>query len=151
MRIAVIGCGYVGLVSGACLAGIGHHVFCADNETSKINKLNAGEVPIFEEHLDKVIREARQAGRLSFTNSVAEAVNAAEAIFICVGTPPLGDGDADLSAIENVARVIASEARTSKLVIEKSTVPVQTGTASQARSPGVRTQPRRSLSRSLKS
>jgi len=128
VRIAVIGCGYVGLVSGACLAGIGHHVFCADNETSKINKLNAGEVPIFEEHLDKVIREARQAGRLSFTNSVAEAVNAAEAIFICVGTPPLGDGDADLSAIENVARVIASEARTSKLVIEKSTVPVQTGT-----------------------
>ncbi len=127
MRIAVIGCGYVGLVSGACLAGIGHQVFCADNEESKIKKLNAGEIPIFEEHLDEVIREARQAGRLTFTSSVAEAVNAGDAIFICVGTPPLGDGDADLSAIENVARIIASEARVPKLVIEKSTVPVQTG------------------------
>lgn len=127
MRIAVIGCGYVGLVSGACLSGIGHHVFCADNDESKIRKLNAGEIPIYEEHLDKVIHGARQAGRLSFTNSVAEAVHAADAIFICVGTPPLGDGDADLSAIENVARIVAAEARTSKLVIEKSTVPVQTG------------------------
>jgi len=128
LRIAVIGCGYVGLVSGACLAGIGHQVFCADNDETKIKKLNAGEVPIFEEHLDKVIHEARQAGRLSFTNSVVEAVNAGDVIFICVGTPPLVDGDADLSAIENVARLIASEARTTKLVIEKSTVPVQTGT-----------------------
>jgi UDPglucose 6-dehydrogenase len=127
VRIAVIGCGYVGLVSGACLAAIGHEVICADSDDSKIRKLNAGEVPIYEEHLDKVIEVARRAKKLSFTNSVAEAVRASDAIFICVGTPPLPDGGADLSAIENVARVIASEARNHKLVIEKSTVPVQTG------------------------
>ena len=127
MHISVIGCGYVGLVSGACLAAIGHEVVCADSDDSKIRKLNAGEVPIYEEHLDKVIEVARRAGKLSFTNSVAEAVRSGDAIFICVGTPPLADGGADLSAIESVARVIASEARTPKLVIEKSTVPVQTG------------------------
>jgi UDPglucose 6-dehydrogenase len=127
VRISVIGCGYVGLVSGACLAAIGHEVVCADSDDSKIRKLNAGEVPIYEEHLDKVIEVARRAGKLSFTNSVAEAVRSGDAIFICVGTPPLADGGADLSAIESVARVIASEARTPKLVIEKSTVPVQTG------------------------
>ena len=127
MRISVIGCGYVGLVSGACLAATGHEVICADSDDSKIRKLNAGEVPIYEEHLDKVIEVARRAKKLSFTNSVAEAVRASDAIFICVGTPPLADGGADLSAIENVARIIAAEARTPKLVIEKSTVPVQTG------------------------
>ena len=127
MRIAVIGCGYVGLVSGACLAAIGHEVICADSDDSKIRKLNAGELPIYEEHLDQVIHTARSSGKISFTNSVAEAVRAGDAIFICVGTPPLADGGADLSAIENVARVIAAEARTPKLVIEKSTVPVQTG------------------------
>jgi UDPglucose 6-dehydrogenase len=127
VRISVIGCGYVGLVSGACLAAIGHEVVCADNDDSKIRKLNSGEVPIYEEHLDKVIEVARSAGKLSFTNSVAEAVRSGDAIFICVGTPPLADGGADLSAIESVARVIASEARKPKLVIEKSTVPVQTG------------------------
>jgi UDPglucose 6-dehydrogenase len=127
VRIAVIGCGYVGLVSGACLAATGHEVICADSDDSKIRKLNAGEVPIYEDHLDKVIDVARRAKKLSFTNSVAEAVRAGDAIFICVGTPPLADGGADLSAIEHVARIIAAEARTPKLVIEKSTVPVQTG------------------------
>jgi len=121
VRISVIGCGYVGLVSGACLSAIGHHVLCTDNDASKITALNAGHIPIYEEGLDKVIRAAREAGRLSFTTDVAEAVRTGEAIFICVGTPPLEDGDADLSAVENVARVIALEARSSKLVIEKST------------------------------
>lgn len=127
MRISVIGCGYVGLVSGACLAAVGHHVTCADSDEAKIRTLNAGEVPIYEEHLDKILKEGREVGRLKFTSNVAEAVQAGDAIFICVGTPPLANGDADLSAIENVARLIASEARDSKLVIEKSTVPVQTG------------------------
>jgi UDPglucose 6-dehydrogenase len=127
VRISVIGCGYVGLVSGACLAGIGHQVICSDNDESKIRRLNAGEIPIYEEHLDQVIAAALRDGRLSFTSSVAEAVGASDTIFICVGTPPLGDGDADLSAIENVARIIAAEARDSKLIVEKSTVPVQTG------------------------
>ncbi len=127
MRITVIGCGYVGLVSGACLAGIGHQVTCCDNDESKIRRLNAGEIPIFEEHLDKVIAEARGAGRLTFAATVAEAVHSGDAVFICVGTPPLDNGDADLSAIESVARVIASVAWSAKLIIEKSTVPVQTG------------------------
>ncbi|MFZ0819236.1 MAG: UDP-glucose/GDP-mannose dehydrogenase family protein [Candidatus Acidiferrales bacterium] len=127
MRITVIGCGYVGLVSGACLAGIGHHVTCCDNDESKIRRLNAGEIPIYEDHLDKVIAEARAAGRLKFAATVAEAVQSGDAIFICVGTPPLENGDADLSAIENVARVIASIAGTAKLIVEKSTVPVATG------------------------
>jgi UDPglucose 6-dehydrogenase len=127
VRISVFGCGYVGLVSGACLAAIGHDVICADSDDSKIRRLNAGEIPIYEEHLDKVIEGARRSGKLTFTNSLADAVRAGDAIFICVGTPPLPDGGADLSAIENVARVIAAEARTPKLVIEKSTVPVQTG------------------------
>jgi UDPglucose 6-dehydrogenase len=127
LRISVIGCGYVGLVSGACLAGIGHHVICADNDESKIRRLNAGEIPIYEEHLDKVIADARAAGRLTFAATVAEAVHSSDAVFICVGTPPLENGDADLSAIESVARVIASVAWSAKLVVEKSTVPVQTG------------------------
>jgi len=127
VRISVIGCGYVGLVSGACLAAIGHEVVCADNDVSKISRLQNGEVPIFEDHLDQVIAGARKAGRLSFADSVAEAVHTGDAVFICVGTPPLENGDADLSAIENVARVIASVAWSAKLVVEKSTVPVQTG------------------------
>jgi UDPglucose 6-dehydrogenase len=127
VRISVIGCGYVGLVSGACLAVIGHHVTCADSDESKIRRLNAGEIPIYEEHLDEVIAEARRAGRLSFSADVAETVHSGDAIFICVGTPPLENGEADLSAIENVARVIASAATSAKLIVEKSTVPVQTG------------------------
>jgi UDPglucose 6-dehydrogenase len=127
LRISVIGCGYVGLVSGACLAGIGHQVTCADSDESKIRRLNAGEIPIYEDHLDKVIVDARRAGRLSFSADVGETAHSGDAIFICVGTPPLENGDADLSAIENVARVIASVASSAKLIIEKSTVPVQTG------------------------
>jgi UDPglucose 6-dehydrogenase len=127
VRISVIGCGYVGLVSGACLASIGHHVTCADSDESKIRRLNAGEIPIYEEHLDKVVAEARSAGRLSFSNDVAATAHSGDAIFICVGTPPLDNGDADLSAIESVARVIASVASSAKLIVEKSTVPVQTG------------------------
>lgn len=127
MKITVIGCGYVGLVSGACLAAAGHQVICTDNDQAKIDALNAGEIPIYEEHLDDVIRTARAAAKISFTSNVGEAIRAGDAIFICVGTPPAEDGDADLSAIENVARQIATEARSSKLVVEKSTVPVQTG------------------------
>jgi UDPglucose 6-dehydrogenase len=127
MKITVIGCGYVGLVSGACLAAIGHHVTCADNDDSKIRALHAGLIPIFEQHLEEVIQNGRHTARLSFTSDVGEAIRAGDAIFICVGTPPLDDGDADLSAIENVARQIATESRSTKLVIEKSTVPVQTG------------------------
>jgi UDPglucose 6-dehydrogenase len=127
LRISVIGCGYVGLVTGTCLAELGHDVICTDNDLERIAKLKAGVVPIYEPYLGGLIAENRQADRLSFTEDAKAAVRSADAIFICVGTPPTETGDADLSAIDNVARLIAAEAHTPKLVVEKSTVPAQTG------------------------
>ncbi len=100
---------------------------CTDSDASKIEMLEAGGMPIYEPGLENVIPKARKDGRLSFKASQAEAVAFGDAFFICVGTPPLPNGDADLSAIDHVARVIATEARTSKLVVEKSTVPARTG------------------------
>src|SRR5437763_2095536 len=126
LRITVIGCGYVGLVTGTCLAEVGHQVVCTDNDAERIATLKAGVVPIYEPHLDAVLTSNLQAKRLSFTGDAADAVQSGEAIFICVGTPPKENGEADLSAIDNVARLIATEAHSSKLVIEKSTVPAQT-------------------------
>ncbi|MGA9885133.1 MAG: UDP-glucose/GDP-mannose dehydrogenase family protein [Candidatus Acidiferrales bacterium] len=127
MRISVIGTGYVGLVTGACLAEIGHEVVCTDSDVSKIKTLESGGLPIYEPGLDKVIAKARKENRLRFCANPAEAVPEGDAIFICVGTPPLPNGDADLSAIDHVARLIAAEATSPKLVIEKSTVPARTG------------------------
>ena len=127
MRLAVIGCGYVGLVTGSCLAESGHEVVATDNDPARIETLQAGRLPIHEPGLDLVMQRALAAGRLRFTGDCAEAVGAADAIFICVGTPPLESGEADLSAIDNVARQIAAVASSPKLVIEKSTVPAQTG------------------------
>ena len=123
----MIGCGYVGLVTGACLAEAGHHVVCTDIDGERIGKLNAGVVPIFENHLGETLASAREAGRISYTADAGEAIRGADAIFICVGTPPKETGEADLSAIDHVARQIAEEARSPKLVIEKSTVPARTG------------------------
>ena len=127
MRISVIGCGYVGLVTGACLSEAGHEVVCTDIDGERIARLQAGEVPIYEEHLDQLLDSCRRAGRISFTADAGEAIRAGDAIFICVGTPPKETGAADLSAIDNVAKQIAREARSPKLVIEKSTVPARTG------------------------
>lgn len=127
MHLTVIGCGYVGLVTGACLAEAGHQVICTDIDSERIAQLQAGRVPIYEPHLDQILVSARKAGRISFTADAGEAIRGGEAIFICVGTPPKESGDADLSAIDHVARQIATEARTPKLVIEKSTVPARTG------------------------
>ncbi len=127
MRLSVIGCGYVGLVTGACLAEAGHEVVCTDIDRERIAKLNAGGVPIYEQHLDQILMSARKAGRISYTADAGEAIRAGDAIFICVGTPPKDSGEADLSAIDHVARQIATEARTPKLVVEKSTVPARTG------------------------
>ena len=126
MRISVIGAGYVGLVTGACLAELGHHVLCTDNDKSKIDTLEAGKLPIFEPGLDSVVERNRKEGRLSFSADPRAAAEG-DAIFICVGTPPLPTGDADLSAIDHVAQMIATEAKSDKLVVEKSTVPAQTG------------------------
>src|ERR1700676_873444 len=127
VKLAVIGCGYVGLVSGGCLAEAGHDVIATDNDSARIASLQAGKIPIYEPHLDKVLDSVVREGRLRFTADGAEAVREADVIFICVGTPPTQSGEADLSAIENVARMIAKESRSPKLVIEKSTVPAQTG------------------------
>jgi UDPglucose 6-dehydrogenase len=126
MKVSVIGAGYVGLTTAACLAEIGHDVFCGEADVHKLERLIAGDLPFFEPNLEQLFARARAAGRLEF-GSTEEAVDHGQAIFICVGTPPLENGEADLSAIETVARIIARRARGYRLVIEKSTVPVQTG------------------------
>src|SRR5260370_6001569 len=121
-----MGCGYVGLVTGACLAEAGHEVVCTDIDGERIAKLNAGGVPIYEHHLGQILASALKAGRISYTPDAGEALRAGDAIFICVGTPPKDSGEADLSAIDNAARPIAAEAKTPKLPVEKSTVPART-------------------------
>ena len=126
MKLSVIGAGYVGLTTAACLAQIGHDVFCSESDLGKLGKLQNGEMPIFEPHLEEVVKGSCAAGRLRF-GSTEDAISWGDAIFICVGTPPLPNGDADLSAIEAVARMIAKRASGYRLIIEKSTVPVQTG------------------------
>tara|TARA_Y100000310_G_scaffold209028_1_gene209646 strand:+ start:2749 stop:4041 length:1293 start_codon:yes stop_codon:yes gene_type:complete len=127
LNVAVIGTGYVGLVSGACLSEIGHKVVCVDIDESKIEKLNKGISPIYEPGIEEVIEKNAKAGRLSFTTDFDSAVKASDVIFIAVGTPPKENGEADLSFVENVARSIAEAAETPKVVVEKSTVPVETG------------------------
>ncbi len=127
MKISVVGSGYVGLVTGGCLAEIGHDVICTDSDLAKIEILESGHLPIYEPGLEGVIARNRSAKRLRFERDPAKAVAAADTIFICVGTPPLPNGEADLSAIDSVARLVGTEAHGSKLVIEKSTVPAQTG------------------------
>lgn len=126
MEISVIGAGYVGLTTASCLAELGHHVFCGETDVQKLEKLKVGALPFFEPNLDQIVARNRAAGRLKF-GSTEEAIDNGGPIFICVGTPPLENGEADLSAIETVARTIAKRAHGYRLVIEKSTVPVQTG------------------------
>jgi len=105
MEISVIGAGYVGLTTAACLAEIGHHVLCADCDLEKLNSLKAGRLPFYEPHLDDLVKRNVASGRLEFTLPSA-AIEKGKAIFICVGTPPLENGEADLSSIESVARLI---------------------------------------------
>ncbi len=126
MKISVIGAGYVGLTTAACLAQIGHDVFCSESDAEKLHKLQNGVMPLFEPHLESVVDDNCKAERLKF-GSTEEAIDWGKAIFICVGTPPLPNGDADLSSIEGVARLIAKCAKGYRLIVEKSTVPVQTG------------------------
>lgn len=127
MKVALIGCGYVGLVTGSCLAEIGHQVVCTDQDVGKIEMLQCGKVPFYEPHLDALVARGQASGHISFTVDAPEAIRSGDVIFICVNTPPLETGDADLTAVDNIARMIAAEARSSKLVVEKSTVPVRTG------------------------
>jgi UDPglucose 6-dehydrogenase len=128
MRVAMIGAGYVGLVSGACIADFGHQVICIDKDLTKLEALQRGEIPIFEPGLHDLVRSNAKAGRLSFSIEVEEAVRAAEVVFIAVGTPSRrGDGHADLSYVFEAAREIASALNGFTVVITKSTVPVGTG------------------------
>ena len=125
MRIAVIGSGYVGLVSAACFAEIGHDVISVDNDADKIACLQRGEVPIHEHFLAELIKRHHRK-RLHFSTVIADAVRASEAIFITVGTPQSETGEADLSFVEAVASQIASAIDGRKVIVEKSTVPVRT-------------------------
>ncbi|MEW5767846.1 MAG: UDP-glucose/GDP-mannose dehydrogenase family protein [bacterium] len=127
MKISVIGTGYVGLVTGACFAELGHKVLCVDSNQEKIAKLKEGVIPIYEPGLAEMVKHNMSAGRLSFSTSVKEGVDKATVIFICVHTPPLPSGEADLSFVEKVSRQIAMDMTDYKVIVDKSTVPVETG------------------------
>ena len=126
-KLAFIGAGYVGLVSGTCLAEIGHKVILVDNNKDKIAKLKKGIIPIYEPGLAELVKKNVKAKRLSFTTSLPEAVKASDVIFIAVHTPPQPDGKADLSFVAGAAREIAEAANNYKVIVDKSTVPVKTG------------------------
>ncbi len=126
-KIAVIGSGYVGLVTGACFAEIGHQVICVDNNKDKVAALKQGNVPIYEPGLSQLVLKNVKRKRLIFSDSIKEGVENSKAIFIAVGTPPKAKGEADLSAIEDVAEEIAKYMNSYRLIIQKSTVPIATG------------------------
>jgi UDPglucose 6-dehydrogenase len=129
MKLCIIGSGYVGLVSGACFAEVGHHVICVDNNEKKVAQLQAGQVPIYEPGLEDLIHRNVAAKRLHFTTSTEEGVDGSEVVFIAVPTPPQPDGSVDLSYIEKVAREIAAVLKPGqyRVIVDKSTVPVKTG------------------------
>ena len=127
MRIAIAGAGYVGLVTAACFAELGNDVICIDIDEDKIKKLNNNVIPIYEPGLKEIVIRNKKEERLKFTTDLKKSIEESEIIFICVGTPPKANGEADLSYVENVARAIAEAMDSYKLIIEKSTVPVQTG------------------------
>src|SRR5688572_2343297 len=131
MKITVVGTGYVGLVTGACLAEMGNHVLCLDVDPRKIEMLNAGGIPIHEPGLEEVVQRNAEAGRLEFTTDVDRAVAHGTLQFIAVGTPPDEDGSADLRYVVAAARAIGERMTDYKVVIDKSTVPV--GTADKVR------------------
>ncbi len=129
MKLCIIGSGYVGLVSGACFAEVGHNVICVDNDQRKVDKLLAGEIPIYEPGLEDLVHKNVAARRLHFTTSTEEGVDGSEVVFIAVPTPPQPDGSVDLSYIEKVAREIAAVLKSGeyRVIVDKSTVPVKTG------------------------
>ena len=127
MKLTLIGTGYVGLVTGACFAEVGHQVVCVDNDAAKIKLLKSGGIPIYEPGLEELVKKNAAVGRLSFTTNTAEGVRASDVIFIAVATPPQPDGSVDMSFIERVARDIAAAMSQYKIIVDKSTVPVKTG------------------------
>jgi UDPglucose 6-dehydrogenase len=131
MHITVIGSGYVGLVDGACFAETGNNVICVDINQEKIQKLNAGIIPIYEPGLDTIIKKNMEKGRLSFSTDLTKAVQASQLCFISVGTPPGEDGSADLTHVLSAAESIGRALNGYKVIVDKSTVPV--GTAARVK------------------
>src|SRR6202140_5310222 len=127
MDIAIIGSGYVGLVTGACFADVGHSVICVDNDQRKVESLQRGYIPIYEPGLEEVVHRNVSARRLRFTSSIADGVDHSQIVFIAVPTPPQPDGSVDLTYIEKVAREIAEVLKDYRVIVDKSTVPVKTG------------------------
>src|SRR3989338_6843249 len=127
MKIAIVGTGYVGFVTGTCLADLGNEVVCVDIDGEKIKSLNKGIIPIYEPGLDGLVAKNKKAGRLEFTSNLKKSIKDSDVIFICVGTAPKENGEADLSYVENVASTIAEAMDSYKIIVEKSTVPVETG------------------------
>jgi UDPglucose 6-dehydrogenase len=126
MRVTIFGTGYVGLVTGACLADAGNHVLCVDVDAAKIERLNRGEIPIYEPGLEQIVKRAREGGRLDFTTDAPAGVAHGLFQFVAVGTPPDEDGSADLQYVLNVARTIGGRLEDYRIVVNKSTVPVGT-------------------------
>jgi UDPglucose 6-dehydrogenase len=126
-KISVVGAGHVGLVAAACFAKLGHSVICVDNDEKRIESLIKGIMPFYEPELEPLVKKNFEEGSLVFSASLDESIEKSEVIFVAVGTPPLPDGSADLTSVENVARAVAKNLNGYKLVISKSTVPVQTG------------------------
>ena len=124
MRICLVGTGYVGLVTGACFADLGHDVICVDVVAEKVEKLRGGQIPIHEPGLDEVVQRGLEAGRLRFTTDLGEGVSNSQFVFICVPTPPAEDGSADLSHVEQAAVDIAKHIGDYKVIVNKSTVPI---------------------------
>ncbi len=127
MKIAIIGSGYVGLVTGACFAQVGHEVICVDNDERKVKALNSGRIPIYEPGLEQMVLRNVAARRLQFSGSIEYGVDNSEVVFIAVPTPPRDDGSVDLTYIEQVAREIATVLKEYRVIVDKSTVPVKTG------------------------
>src|ERR1700747_2678559 len=127
MDISIIGSGYVGLVTGACFADVGHNVICVDNDETKVKMLQAGRVPIYEPGLEEIIHRNVSANRLRFSSSILEGVDKSQIVFIAVPTPPQPNGEVDLSFIEKVSREIADVLTDYRVIVDKSTVPVKTG------------------------
>lgn len=127
MKVSIIGTGYVGLVTGACIAEIGHDVICTDKDNEKINSLKKGKMPIYEPGLEELVNKNMSQKRLVFTSDVENAIKSQDIIFIAVGTPPLPDGNADLTFVEEVAKDIGDNINDYKIIVNKSTVPIGSG------------------------
>ena len=127
MNIAIVGSGYVGLVTGACFADVGHHVICVDNDQQKITALQSGRIPIYEPGLPEIVHRNVSSHRLRFTRDIKDGVDNSEIIFIAVPTPPQADGSVDLTYIEQVAREVSEVLTEYRVIVDKSTVPVKTG------------------------